>query len=89
MFHGLDNRFLYSAYQLVRTFINGTGGEVTCRGTGFWVQDKNSLLTLLTNRHVVDIGFVDSQYAGFTLRQLRVSSKAADPSAGLPDVDQD
>ena len=89
MFHGLDNRFLYSAYQLVCTFINGIGGEVTCRGTGFWVQDKNSLLTLVTNRHVVDIAFADSQYAGFTLRQLRVSGKAADPSSGLPDIDQD
>ena len=70
MFHGLDNRFLYSAYQLVCTFINDTGDKVTCAGTGFWVKDQNSQLILVTNRHVLDIAFADSQYAGFTLRQL-------------------
>ena len=89
MFHGLDNRFLYSAYQLVCTFINGTGDKITCAGTGFWVKDQNSQLILVTNRHVLDIAFADSQYAGFTLRQLRVSGKAADPSSGLPDIDQE
>ena len=89
MFHGLDNRFLYSAYQLVCTFISGKGDKVRCAGTGFWVQSDESKLALVTNRHVLDLGFADPQYAGYSLQQLRVLGKGTDVASGLPSIDID
>ena len=86
MFHGLDNRHIYAAYQLTCTFVNDTGKRVTCTGTGFWVRTNDNKMILVTNRHVLDLEFGDATYAGFKLQQLRVSGKANDPLSGLPDV---
>ena len=63
MFHGLDNRLLYVAYQPSCTFTSGVGDPVTCTGTGFWVRTADSILALVTNRNVLDIEFADSKYA--------------------------
>ena len=86
MFHGLDNRYLYVAYQLTCTFVDPTGNKITCTGTGFWVRANDNKMILVTNRHVLDLESADVKYAGFKLHQLRVSGKANDPSSGLPDV---
>ena len=88
MFHGLDNRYLYSAYQLSCTFADSAGDQLSCTGTGFWVPNKHSKLILVTNRHVLDIEYADPKYAGFTLSKLIVTGKPTDASTGQPDVDQ-
>jgi len=87
MFHGLDNRFLYSAYHLSCTFTNGAGKQLIITGTGFWVPNTNSKLSLVTNRHVFDPKYADQKYMGFTLQKLIVSGKATDAS-GQPNIDQ-
>ena len=87
MFHGLDNRHLYSAYQLTCSFVNGTGKDITCTGTGFFVRTNDDKAVLVTNRHVLDPEFADTKYAGFRLQQLRITGKADDPSSGLPEID--
>ena len=89
MYHELDNRHLYSAYQLTCFFVNGTGKDITCTGTGFFVRTKHHKQVLVTNRHVVDLEYADAKYAGFKLRQLRVTGKADDSSSGLPELDRE
>ena len=88
MFHGLDNRFLYSAYQLHCTFANASGEKVNCTGTGFWMRNRDANLVLITNRHVLDLEYMNPKYAGFSLRELIVSGKANASSSDLPEVDQ-
>ncbi len=88
MFHGLNNRFLYSAYQLSCTFVNNTGTQINCTGTGFWVRNNDSSLILVTNRHVVDLEYSNPEHAGFSLYQVTVSGKASEATAGLPDIAQ-
>ena len=89
MFHGLDNRHLYAAYRLACSFIDGRQIEITCTGTGFFVQTNNDQLVLITNRHVLDPGFSSMKYAGFRLQELRIFGKANDPSSGLPEIDKE
>ena len=89
MYHGLDNRYLYVAYQLTCSFVNATGKHVTCTGTGFFVRTNNDNKVLVTNRHVLDLEYADAKYAGFRLRNLRVSGKTNDPSSGLPEIDRE
>ena len=89
MFHGLDNSFLYSAYQLRCTFANGDDHKLLCTGTGFWIQRNDSTLVLVTNRHVLDIGFGRPEYAAYELKELRVSGKGKDALSGLPSTDQE
>ena len=81
MYHGLDNRYLYVAHQLTCSFVNATGKHVTCTGTGFFVRTNNDNKVLVTNRHVLDLEYADAKYAGFRLRNLRVSGKTSDPSS--------
>lgn len=87
MFHGLDNRYLYSVHHLSCTFANTAGAQLTCAGTGFWVPNAASKPSLVTNRHVLDLEYADPKYAGYTLQQLVVSGKAAD-TLGQPNIDQ-
>ena len=88
MFHGLSNQFLYSAHHLHCIFENRRGYQHSCTGTGFWMRDSDSRFVLITNRHMLDVEYVDSKYAGFNIRRLIVSSKVKDPSSGLPNIDQ-
>ena len=88
MFHGLDNRFLYSAYQISCTFANDDGAQVNCTGTGFWVRSSDSPLILVTNRHVVDLEYTNPRYAGYKLHNMTVSGKAQEETSGLPNIDQ-
>ena len=86
MYHGLDNRFLYSAYQLHCIHANDAGQLIECSGTGFWLQNNDASPILVTNRHVVDLEYADCKYAGFRLQKLVVSGKAIDKSSGRPDI---
>lgn len=88
MFHGLDNRFLYSANQPHCTFANASGGKVICTRTGFWMRNSDANFVLITNRHVLDIEYMDPRYEGFSLRELIVSGKANASASALPEDDQ-
>lgn len=87
MFHGLSNKFLYSAYRLFCTFKNDQREQIACTGTGFWVITNESTPVLVTNRHVFDVGYAKPEYADFELHQVRVYGKSNDPISGKPDID--
>ncbi|MDE2668236.1 MAG: trypsin-like peptidase domain-containing protein [Chloroflexota bacterium] len=88
MFHGLDNRHLYTAYRLTCTLADNAGQTLNSAGTGFFVRTNDDHVVLVTNRHVVDPGFAEPKYAAFKLRTIHISGKANDPSSSLPSVDQ-
>ena len=88
MLHGLDNRYLYAAYQLDCTFSNDSGRVIDGAGTGFFVRNRYGKQCLVTNRHVVDIAFNCPRYQGFKLRNVYVSGKRLDKATELPDVDE-
>ncbi|MXX95387.1 MAG: trypsin-like peptidase domain-containing protein [Gammaproteobacteria bacterium] len=88
MFHGLDNRFLYSAYQIHSTFVNIEGDQKWCSGTGFWMKDRDSKMILITNRHVLDIAYSDNENVGYSLQNLVVSGKAISHCSKRPEIDQ-
>ena len=87
MFHGLDNRFLYTAHRLVCRFVDAKGEVLECSGTGFFVMNEAGLGCLVTNRHVLDISYTTSEFRGFELQRLFVSGKVNDSESGLPNID--
>ena len=87
MFHGLDNNFLYSAYQITSEFTSEFNEPTTVRGTGFWVMTNQSQLALVTNRHIVDPEYADLNNRGYQLNRLGVSGKCNVPPSELPDID--
>lgn len=89
MFHGLENKLLYSAYHLVCTFVGNGAQKIECTGTGFFLVSNDSEVFLVTNRHMVDIGFANPACRGFQLSELRISGKGNDDESGLPDIDQE
>ena len=89
MFHGLNNSFLYSAYRLAAVFVNDSGDQHTVAGTGFWVQNNDSRLVLVTNRHMLDAEVYCAEYAGYRLQRLICSGKAKDDTAGRPSIKQE
>lgn len=70
--HGLSNFFLYSAKKILATWSNGSH-TVQMRGTGFFVINAPNAF-LITNRHVVEPGYSDPQYAGYTVQELVIES---------------
>ena len=87
MFHGLDNTHLYCAYLFECEFADAIGNTKTFGGTGFWVKDGQSI-SLVTNRHVLDIQYKDANYKDWTLNELVVVGRAIDPATGKPDLEQ-
>jgi hypothetical protein len=88
MFHGLDNRFLYVAYRVVASFADDIGNHRTYSGTGFFVTNSRSQVCFVTNRHVLDLAYVDPQCAKFALTSLQLSGKAPAGDDKSPVVDQ-
>ena len=70
MFHGLDNRYLYSAYRITTEFTSEFNEPTAGHGTGFWVMTNHSQLALVTNRHVVDPQYADLKDRGYQLKRL-------------------
>ena len=60
MIHGLSNQFLYSAYKIKATFADEIGRVRCGQGTCFFVKDRTKLV-LITNRHVLDLGYKSGQ----------------------------
>lgn len=83
MFHGLDNNFLYSALKLNSRFERKSTGETEqVSGTGFFVLNSDKKLCLVTNRHMLDIGYEKEprKYAGFNLSDVKIFGFLANPS---------
>lgn len=84
MFHGLDNSFLYSALKLNSHFERkSTAEKENVSGTGFFVLNRDKQLCLVTNRHMLDIGYEKEpgKYAGFSLSHVEIYGFLADPSS--------
>ena len=87
MFHGLDNRYLYSAYRITTEFTSEFNEPTAGHGTGFWVMTNQSQLALVTNRHIIDPEYDKLKNRGYQLNRLVVSGKRNVPPSQLPDVD--
>jgi hypothetical protein len=84
MNHGLNNTYLYSACKILSTFSNGKE-SVALIGTGFFINTGDSL-SLITNRHVVDIQYKDypKKYIGYELVSFIFDNHRVDPITKLP-----
>lgn len=90
MFHGLNNDFLYCAYKIETTFKDDQNTIKNAQGTAFFVKNKRGDLCLITNRHVVDIRYLDknSQYIRFRLTTMRLRGKGKEQASMMPDLEQ-
>jgi len=75
MFHGLSNDVLYAAYRLKTEFYrerDNLSKEVT--GTCFFVMNKDQQICLVTNRHMLDVGYSDKEnkYISCVLKVMQV-----------------
>ncbi len=70
MLHGINNRFLYAAILIECDFRDDIGKEKRITGTAFFVVVADQIY-LVTNRHVMDLGFTSEKYRKFSL--VRVS----------------
>lgn len=82
MIHGLNNTYLYSAKMIIAHWTNGKD-TVELRGTGFFV-DKEGELALITNRHVVEPGYSDRKFLGYTVSDFLVVGYQAVDENGIP-----
>ena len=56
MYSGINNDYLYSVAHLKVTFGNGVASDnKTFEGTGFFVNTSKGRVSLITNRHVLDL----------------------------------
>jgi len=68
MIHGLDNSYLYKVCKLTVQLSDGTN-SIQSQGTGFFVA-KEGMAYLVTNRHVIEPGYSDSQYAAYQIKEI-------------------
>jgi len=80
--HGLNNNFLYSAKKVIAKWEDGAN-RVEIRGTGFFVQKDNDII-FVTNRHVVEPGYSDPKYAGYTVIEFTIESFQSFSDKGHP-----
>jgi hypothetical protein len=86
MNHGLSNDFLYSACKIICSFENDIGDVKSVSGTSFFVLNSDNTLSLITNRHCIDLDYKqkDNRYAKYKLFQVEVHSKIKNSTTGLP-----
>ena len=71
-------KFFYSPYKLTVEFWNPEmSQEKVINGTGFMIDLPDGFPALVTNRHVLDIRWMDKimKYRGFNLRTILVSAR--------------
>ena len=83
MIHGFRNDFLYCAKKVVATW-KKDDNYVTTQGTGFFVGKDRDILSFITNRHVVEPGYIDPQYKDYVLFGLTIDSYKAIDETGQP-----
>ena len=82
MMHGLNNTYLYAAKKIVAKWSDGSN-QVELRGTGFFIQ-KDSDIFFITNRHVVEPGYIDSKYKGYKVTEFIVEYFEDTDASGIP-----
>ena len=82
MIHGINNAFLYSAKKVLAKWSNGTN-IVQMRGTGFFVIRSQDNF-FITNRHVVEPGYGDPKYTGYTVQEFAIESFGSFDGANMP-----
>lgn len=86
MIHGLNNQFLYSAYKLTSTFTDRGRNPVDAFGTAFFLRNKRDELSLVTNRHMIDLQYPvpHPEHPDHRLHQLLLRGKQSLGSPALP-----
>lgn len=84
MIHGLNNTYLYAAKKVIAHWSDRTD-TVELRGTGFFIEKDTDIL-FVTNRHVVEPGYSNAAYKGFTVTDFNVESYESFDESGLPSV---
>ena len=89
MFHGLNNKFLYSAHQIATTFVDEVGNVKVGSGTCFFVENKYGTPCLVTNRHILDISYkaTINLLSKYALQKIQVSGKLGRFGDGFPQGD--
>lgn len=85
MHHGLNNDFIYAVSKVIAYFSNGKE-DIPLIGTGFFIR-KNDDFFLITNRHVVDIAWTDTQNANYALIKLTVDRRAYNPATQSVEIE--
>lgn len=77
MYHGLTNSFLYSAYKISVVFRDDIGNSESRKGTCFFVINKDGIMCLVTNRHMLDLSYknTDESYRIFHVSSITISGK--------------
>ena len=89
MYSGLTNEYLYTAVKIEITFSNGIKGEEkSLSGTGFFVENKDKEIVLVTNRHVLDLPYSNPKYSsmGYQIRNIIAKFRVRDPVTRKPDI---
>jgi hypothetical protein len=83
MFHQPPLNFLYSAYFLQTKFTSPDGTSIERSGTGFVLSAKENLPVIVTNRHVLDIDYLEPtpKYKDFKLDELSITGRRSDDTA--------
>ena len=83
MIHGIKNNFLYSAKKI--NVLCRKGSEtINSQGTGFFIITADKQSFLVTNRHVVDPGYSNSQYKEFVMDEIAIESYKSIDQSGQP-----
>ena len=86
MQHGLNNDYIYAVSKIVLTISDGTN-SITSHGTGFFIK-KDSDLFFITNRHVVQPGWSDTQYSSYTkIQKIVIDRRIYDKSTKSTEVE--
>lgn len=80
--HGLNNSFLYSAKKIIAHW-GDNGNIIEIRGTGFFIE-KDGVIFLVTNRHVVDPGYSDARWLGYHIVGMRIESYSSFDENNFP-----
>ena len=82
MYRPIPRHLLEATNRVDVQFSNGVETQtVSGSGSGFWVADESDNAMFITNRHLVDLAYLDKKYlgAGYRLSRLTVSSHSTDP----------
>lgn len=88
MFSGLNNDFLYSVIHITANFDNGVPEDrKSFEGTGFFLNGSNGKISLVTNRHVLDLSYSNPKLnsLGYKLKFVQGIYRNKNLISGLPD----
>ena len=85
MHHGLDNSYIYAVSKITLVVSNGVSNG-SIQGTGFFVL-KGKELYLITNRHVLEPWWKDSQYNGYSIQSIMFDCRDFDETAKTVDIE--